>query len=230
MTAKAWAKRYAQVIRKAAYKLQDRIKFQGFSISIENKKGSTRKWYDPHSKESGETKMHFSYGYIPRTLGTDSDPVDVYVGPNDKAKNVYIVHQMKKPGFNKYDEDKVMLGFSTASEAKAAYVKQYDDPRFFGSMTTMSVEEFRDKVMDRKNQGKVIKSHVWHVSVEHPDRTDEEEMFGQWLHDYPIHEHEKRWDKQKELDQKEKVKPLPGPHSSVEVKTHDIPDDDAGEV
>jgi hypothetical protein len=220
-------------VKKSLFKgfaLQGKINFQGFPISIENKKGSTRKWYDPHGKESGETKMHFDYGYIRRTKGTDGDHVDVYVGPNEDADTVYVVHQMKKPDFKKYDEDKVMMGFGTAKEAKVAYLKQYDDPKFFGSMTSIPVEEFRKKVMDKKNYGKVIKSHVWHVSVEHPDRTDEEELFSQWLHDYPIHEHESRWAKQKELDQKEKTKPHPGPHPGVEVKTHDVQGNDAGEV
>jgi hypothetical protein len=229
MTAKGWAKRYAQAIRKAAYKLQDRIEFQGFKISVENKKGSIRKWHDPHGKENGETKMHFTYGYIRGTKGTDGDHVDVYIGDNEDADTVYVVHQMKKPDFKKYDEDKVMMGFGTAKEAKAAYVKQYDDPKFFGSMTPMSIEEFRTKVMDKDNHGKVIKSHVWQVSVEHPDRTDEEELFSQWLHDYPIHEHETRWAKQKELDKKREgeIKPISGhPGTGVEVKTHDFPVDE----
>jgi hypothetical protein len=136
---------------------------------------------------------------------------------------------MKKPGFKEYDEDKVMLGFDTAEEAKAAYIKQYNDPRFFGDMKKLPMEEFKAKVMNKKNQGKMIKSVVWHVDSNHPDRNEEEELFSQWLHDYPIHEHESRWTKQQELDQQEKIKPVPGhPGSGVEIKTHDVPGDGAG--
>lgn len=137
--------------------IKKRMKLYGFDISIESPKGSVRRWYDPHGKESGSTPMHFDYGYIRRTEGTDGDHVDVYVGPDtDTATRVFIVDQMKKPDFKAFDEQKVMLGFRNAESAKAAYLKQYDDPRFFGSMREMSVEEFRDKVLDTANHGKKI--------------------------------------------------------------------------
>lgn len=204
---KSWAKKYAWEIRKAAYKLQGRIEFQGLPISIENKKGSTRKWYDPHAKESGSTKMHFDYGYIRRTKGTDGDHVDVYVGSNHDASHAYVIHQMKKPAFKEYDEDKCMLGFGSAKEAKEAYLRQYDDPRFFGTMTVIPMEKFKEKVMDKKTQGHMVKSVVWHVSVDHPDRSEEEELFGRWLHEYPIHEHEVRWKKRKDRDAEHQAQP-----------------------
>jgi hypothetical protein len=71
-------------------------------------------------------------------------------------------------------------------------------------------------------QMQTVKSHVWRVSVDHPERTKEEELFGQWLHDYPIHEHESRWAKQKELDKDGHVQADPDhPGTGVEVKTHE---------
>ncbi len=148
-----------------AYKLQGRTTFQGLDISIENKKGSVRRWYDPHGKEKGSTKMHFDYGYIRRTKGTDGDHVDVYIGPNPEATTAFIVNQMKKPegeikkdgkAWTKFDEQKVMLGFDSAKDAKAAYMKQYDDPRFFGSMKAMPMEEFISKVLRKDNHGKKV--------------------------------------------------------------------------
>lgn len=147
----------------AAYKLQGRLKFQGLDISIENRKGSIRRWYDPHGKETGHTTMHFDYGYIRKTEGTDGDHVDVYVGPNAESTKVFVVDQMKKPpnddgkmAWTKFDEQKCMLGFDSAKDAKAAYLKQYDDPRFFGSMKEMSMEDFTTKVLDRDNHGKKV--------------------------------------------------------------------------
>jgi len=74
-----------------AYKLQGELKFQGLDVAIENRKGSVRKWYDPHGKEKGSTKMHFSYGYIRGSKGVDGDHVDVYIGPNPLATKVFIL-------------------------------------------------------------------------------------------------------------------------------------------
>lgn len=133
--------------------------FQGLDISIENKKGSVRKWYDPHGKEKGRTVMHHSYGYIKKTEGTDGDHVDVYIGPDDQSQRVFIVNQMKKQDdgpWTKFDEQKVMLGFGSANEAKAAYLKQYDDPRFFGSMKELTMDDFKTKVLAKENHGKKI--------------------------------------------------------------------------
>jgi hypothetical protein len=135
-----------------ARKLHDRIKFQGFDISIENRKGSIRHWHDKNTDTKGETKFEFPYGYIRLSEGLDGDQVDVFIGPNEKAKKAYVIHQMKAPEFKELDEDKVMLGFPSAKEAKAAYLRHYDSPKFFGSMTTLPVEEFRKKVYKMKRR------------------------------------------------------------------------------
>jgi hypothetical protein len=175
------------------HKLQGHLVFQGLPIAIENKAGSYRHWYDQSANESGKTKMLYPYGYIKRTTGTDGDQVDVYIGPDKESDKVFIVHQMKKPDFNVYDEDKVMLGFSTAKKAKEAYLKHFDDPRFFGFMTTMSMKEFKGKVFKTKDNPGMVKSMVFTVESGKVDRTPEEESFSQWLHKYPLHEHELHW-------------------------------------
>ena len=130
-----------------AYKLSRRLKFRGLDVSIETDKGELRHWYDPHNKKKGSTKMTHAYGYIRRTKGVDGDHLDVYVGPNELAKNVYVVHQMKAPDFKKYDEDKALMGFDSAEAAKAAYLHNFDDPRFFGSMSTIPFEKFKEKAL-----------------------------------------------------------------------------------
>jgi hypothetical protein len=140
----------------AAHPIKKRVKLYGFDISIENPRGSSRHWKDPHSGESGTTVMKYDYGYFRRTEGTDGDHVDVYVGPDTDSSSVFIVDQMKKPDFRRFDEQKVMLGFKDAKAAKAAYLAHYNDPRFFGSMREMGVEEFKGKVLDKKNHGQKI--------------------------------------------------------------------------
>lgn len=139
----------------SGYKLQGRKKFAGFNVSIENKKGSYREGTDSNGHK-WRVKMYHDYGYIRGTVGTDGDHLDVYLGPNENAKKVYIVHQ-QDPDTKKYDEDKCMLGFDTLEDAKAAYLKQYDRPGFLQSITTMDLEEFREKAL-KTNKGEMIKS------------------------------------------------------------------------
>lgn len=138
----------------SGHELQDRYNFAGLKISVENKKGSTRSGKDKDGHE-WHTFMHYDYGYIRGTEGTDGDHVDCYIGDNEDAKNVYIIHQ-NDPVTNKYDEDKCMLGFDSLESAKAAYLKQYDRPGFLGSITTMSIDEFKDYVLAKENHGERI--------------------------------------------------------------------------
>lgn len=134
---------------------QSSMEFQGLSIAVENPEGSTRFWQDENSGESGSTTMKYPYGYVKGTLGMDGDAVDVFVGPDASSEKVYIVTQMKKPGFDEVDEQKVMLGFTSASEARKAYLEHYNDSRFLGSMKEFSVTEFKEKLTSHK--GKLIK-------------------------------------------------------------------------
>jgi hypothetical protein len=139
------------------FKLHYRTERHGLPISIENRKGSNRKWKDRDGNE-GSTKMRHAYGYIRGTHGADDDEIDCFLGPDDNASRVFVVHQRirKDDGtFYGHDEDKVMLGFSSAREAKRAYLVHYNDPGFFGSMTELSTAKFK-KVIDR-NKGKQLK-------------------------------------------------------------------------
>lgn len=134
------------------------VDFAGFTIAIENPQGSVRHWTDS-SGEKGSTHMRYSYGYIAGTEGLDGDDVDVFLGPDEHAPRVYIITQNKKNDgdYTGIDEQKVMLGFHTSVEAKAAYTQHYDNARFFKEMIDMSVEEFRSKLKSRK--GKILKSN-----------------------------------------------------------------------
>lgn len=140
----------------SGYKLQGRDKFQGMNISIENKKGSTRSGVDPNGKK-WSTKMNHDYGYIKGTEGKDKDHLDCFLGKNKECTHAYVVHQVR-PDTKKYDEDKVMLGFNSAKEAKQAYLSNYDSSKYFGKMTELSMEDFKKKALNKKNHGKMIKS------------------------------------------------------------------------
>lgn len=135
-------------------RLQGRRVFQGLKISIENRKGSVRRGKDKDGSE-WKTKMRAPYGYIRMTIGQDEEHVDCYVGPNENAKNAYIINQ-KDNITGRMDEQKVMLGYDSPEEAKEAFLQHYDDPRFFGSMTSMPMEEFKKKVLKTRRGGKRI--------------------------------------------------------------------------
>jgi hypothetical protein len=139
----------------SGYPLQGRTKVQGMDISIENKKGSTRSGTDKDGHE-WECHMNFDYGYIRGTIGVDKDHLDAYVGPNPESEIVYIVNQ-NDPVTGEFDEQKVMLGFNSGEDAKAAYLKQYDRPGFFGSILKMDIDTFKEKIFNDKNKGKIIR-------------------------------------------------------------------------
>jgi len=142
----------------SGHPLQGREKIHGMDISIENKKGSYREGKDKDGHK-WKVKMHHSYGYIRGMIGKDKEHVDCYLGPNKESEKVFIIHQ-NDPTTGKYDEDKVMLAFDSAEQAKAAYLKQYDRSGFFGSMDETTVDKFKKAGYDKDNHGKklVIKS------------------------------------------------------------------------
>jgi hypothetical protein len=140
----------------SGYELQDRYKFAGFNISVENKAGSVRSGKDKDGHE-WHSNMYFDYGYIRGSEGLDGDHFDCYIGPNEEAENVYIVNQ-QDPITKKFDEQKAMVGFNSIQEAKAAYLKQYNRPGFLRDIITMPLEEFRQKILSKRYHGKIVKS------------------------------------------------------------------------
>lgn len=113
--------------------------YAGFLVNVEQPAGFTRMW------DGGSTVLPYDYGCIEDAMGADGEDVDVYLGPDETATWVYVVHQQAGPDFNQYDEDKVMLGFASADQAREAYVAMYDE-RFFGGMSTMPLGKFRHKI------------------------------------------------------------------------------------
>lgn len=143
-------------LAKAGYKLAGKVTFRGLPISLEHKAGDVRHWYDPHTKTEGTTTQVFPYGYIRGTEGLDGEHLDVYVGPDEKAKFVYVVEQMKGPDFKRRDEQKVMLGFPNAKAAKAAYTVHFDKPGFFGGLIAIPFQAFADWCNDKDNHGEAV--------------------------------------------------------------------------
>lgn len=134
-----------------------RLKWNGLDIAIENPAGTVREGVDEGGK-AWRTEFKYAYGEISRTEGVDGDPVDVYMGPDETAPEVYVVRQMKRKDWDKYDEDKCFLGFPSMEAAKQAYLEHYDDPRFFGGIVGFPLDEFIAKVKATKDKPDMIKS------------------------------------------------------------------------
>lgn len=100
------------------------VRFDGFDISIENPKGSTRKGVDDDGFEWANT-LPADYGYFKGTIGKDKDHIDVYLGDNLESDKVYVIDQIN-PKTGKFDEHKVMMGFDNVSQAKRKYNEAYD--------------------------------------------------------------------------------------------------------
>lgn len=159
------------------YRLQDRYQFQKLPISIENKKGRHRYGTDKDG-HTWKTFMNYDYGYIRGTTGNDDEAIDVYVGPDRQSPLVLVVHQhkiedVKNPSKysrngikyickkchkesakckHSYDEDKVMIGFSSKDEAIKAYNSQYDHPGFLGPVSTYTMDEFKEMLKGDKKK------------------------------------------------------------------------------
>lgn len=137
------------------YYLEDKYIIQGFQINVENKKGSFREGTDPNG-HNWKIKMKADYGNIEGITGADKEELDVYIGDNSESQLVFIVHQ-NNPDTGKFDEDKIMLGFSSKEQAKKLYLSQYDKKGFLGSIDKLTINEFREKVSSGKYEGKKIK-------------------------------------------------------------------------
>jgi len=127
---------------------QGRCVYDGLPITIENERGSYRQGIDNHG-DPWRTFMHIAYGYIQLTRGVDGDHVDVYLGPDEFSGKVFVIHQ-NDPKTGAYDEDKVMLGFNSASEARANYLRQYDSAKYFGTMDKYGMITFKQMLVDRR--------------------------------------------------------------------------------
>lgn len=135
-----------------------RIEWKGVTIAVENDVGTVRRGTNRHGV-SWEVRMKFAYGELLDTCGVDGDPIDCFLGPMlEEAPNVYVVHARKVNNWDKYDEDKSMIGFMSEDDAKAAFLSSYDDPRFLGPVTTMPVAQFISKARATKGKPQMVKA------------------------------------------------------------------------
>lgn len=135
---------------------KERRSFQGLPVTIENPRGSIRSGVS-RAGVAWATSMQHDYGYVRGTEGVDGDAFDVYLGPDSTAPMAYVITTKAPPDFRRNDEQKAMLGFPDEDAARAAFLAHYDDPRFLGVVTAMSVQRFRDLLATTKADPRLLK-------------------------------------------------------------------------
>jgi inorganic pyrophosphatase len=140
------------------HKLQDHVSFQGLPIAIENRKGSVRSGVDKDGTP-WHTKMLLPYGYFKNSKGHDGEELDVFVGPDKKAPNAYVVHQKKDDG--SFDEHKVLVGVGSKEEAKKKYLAHYDTKKYLGPIQEMPMEKLKEHISSGKKLEKLSEVVQW---------------------------------------------------------------------
>jgi hypothetical protein len=121
------------------------VKAQGFDITIEQPRGSTRTGTDSNGKQWSVT-MNNTYGYFKRTKGKDGDQVDVFLGAAPETGKIFVVDQNVD---GKFDEHKVMLGFNTVEQATDAYLDNYEEGwQGLGAINEVSREDLKAWLKD----------------------------------------------------------------------------------
>lgn len=122
------------------------VRVQGLDVTIENPRGSIRKGKRPDGSE-WQHEMSDHYGYIKRTKGADSEQVDVYVGPQPDASQVFVIDQLNQET-GEFDEHKVMMGYPSQQAAVVAYKSNFDPGWQVGPVRPMAVDEFKGWLKD----------------------------------------------------------------------------------
>ena len=132
------------------------VRVRGFDITIENPAGSKR-YYGKDKKKYNVMKNH--YGYFTKSKGKDGDQVDVFIGPDvEDFERVYVIDQKIN---GKFDESKVMFGFSSKKEAKAAYFSNFDKNwHGFMHITGVSLATFRKWLYRGRKQRQPFADYV----------------------------------------------------------------------
>lgn len=125
-----------------------KAKWRGLNLSVENKKGSVRSKKTPDGKTEWSVTMPAHYGRILGTVGADGDHVDFYMGDDEASEAVFVVDQIE-PETGKFDEHKVMLGFTDEESARAAYEAGFSDgsgKSRLGAVKFYSASEFDEQI------------------------------------------------------------------------------------
>lgn len=195
------------------------VKIDGYDVTIENPKGSVRSGRDANGQEWSIT-MNNDYGYIRGTKAVDGDHIDIFLSDNPSEGNVFVVDQLNEKG--EFDESKVMYGFPSMDEARSSYLANYSPSweNRIGTITEVTKEEF-NKWIDSSvkktkpfSEYKSVKLEI--VQKENADKkySVEKRHHAKKNTDIYAVKFEERYDREKFLELKGRVKEFGGYYSS----------------
>ncbi|MBW2288651.1 MAG: KTSC domain-containing protein [Deltaproteobacteria bacterium] len=142
--------------------VKETVDIHGIPVALEWRRGETRKYYnhDPLKARSKGTvdydmKMKADYGYVKGVIDADGEELDVYLGPNRESEKVFVLEKLRRTD-NSFDENKIMLGYSSVSEARQSYL-QHQGKDELGSIAEMTVPRFKAKFMSAAAKKKFTK-------------------------------------------------------------------------
>ena len=121
---------------------------------IETEAGGTRSGTDSDGKD-WSVRMPAHYGEIRGTVGTDGDPLDVFIGDDRASPFVYLV-AIKDPKTGAHDEDKAFLGFRTRAEVEGTYRAAYDRRDLKLETRRLTSPEFLDWCHNHENHAQRV--------------------------------------------------------------------------
>lgn len=138
-------------------KIRGRIVLDGIPISIEYKRGDIQTGTNSETGEEWSREFKVHYGFFDGIRATDGDSLDVFVKPKAlKGKPVYVVHNLT-PGGDKFDEDKVFMGFDNPHQVKMIWEMHIHKPEImFGGMCDFTVDEFKEILKTAKTSKGII--------------------------------------------------------------------------
>lgn len=118
-----------------------KFRMHGMVFTIETPKGGVRSGTGKDGKKWSNT-MTADYGYINGTIASDEDHIDVFVGPDPESELVFVVDQIDQDT-GKFDEIKVMFGYTNEEAAVAGYLSNYSKGWKVGEVTPLTVRQFK---------------------------------------------------------------------------------------
>lgn len=116
--------------------IKKHVVFQGMRVAVDRPKGFVLHGKDKEGNAWSRT-YKVDYGFLPKTEGGDGEGVDVFLGPDPKARESYWATQKKEDG--SFDEYKVFLGYASREEAKKTYLAHIPE-KFLHSIVAMPVQ------------------------------------------------------------------------------------------
>lgn len=138
----------------------DSVRWNGLEIAIEFRAGEKRK---PH-----HTPLSNDYGHFVGYRGKDGDSIDAFIGNDLESEIVFVVDQRRESG--RFDEHKVMVGFTNLAAAQSAYFANYPPGWKIGGITPMTAGQFVAWLEDG-NANKAIAGQVSQFDEQRPPQT-----------------------------------------------------------